>query len=189
MTTGAAKPVQSTPCTAASTCDCMTDSDCPSTHWTCNTTNHRCGCSARWGGDVCDIPLLLPPSSAAPCMDGVVDMNGTCSAGFIDSTTGISCPVGSNVDWAGRCCSAGAVDSCGVCGGKGIAVDVLGTCCFSALLPSGLCCEEGEPDSCGVCGGLNNCTYVWRGSSSEQAGRVCGWVCGCGCQGWGGGGE
>lgn len=62
------------------------------------------------------------------------------------------------MDWAGRCCTQGPVDACGVCGGTGVAVDVLGRCCLSALLPSGLCCEDGEPDSCGVCGGLNTCS-------------------------------
>jgi hypothetical protein len=109
--TGDAKPLLSAPCTVASTCACTVDADCPSTRWACNTTSHRCVCSGRWGGGACDVPLLLPPSSAPPCSDGVVDINGTCSVGFIDSTTGISCPVSKSVDWAGRCCTAASVDT------------------------------------------------------------------------------
>jgi hypothetical protein len=156
--TGTTKPPPSLPCTIAPTCNCTVDSDCPSTHWVCASTTHRCECSALWRGDACDVPLLLGAEGAPPCTEGIIDASGTCTMGFIDTVTGLSCREGEDVDWAGRCCTTGPVDACGVCGGTGVAVDVLGRCCLSALLPSGLCCEDGEPDSCGVCGGLNTCT-------------------------------
>ena len=59
------------------------------------------------------------------------------------------------------CAASQRVDACGVCGGDGVAVDVVGTCCLSPLPPSGVCCPTGTaPDSCGVCGGNNECGAV-----------------------------
>ena len=64
--------------------------------------------------------------------------------------------VGTNYLKQGECCIGSTLDPCGVCGGGGVAVDILGTCCSQPLPPSGICCELGV-DSCGVCGGLSSC--------------------------------
>lgn len=64
--TGIAKPYPSLPCTIAPTCDCTADSDCPSTHWVCDAGSRRCACGAQWGGDACDVPLLLGAEGAPP---------------------------------------------------------------------------------------------------------------------------
>ena len=123
-------------------------------HRVLNSTSGTCDCAQGWGGDLCTIPLLQPPT---PCTRGVVDLNGTCCVGLVDAVSGLCC--GDNpADREGRCCDAGVVvDACGVCGGTGVAVDAQGTCCSSPLPPSGLCCVNGTVDSCGVCGGDNSC--------------------------------
>ncbi len=154
------KPLVSTPCALAPTCPCHSDGDCPSNHWTCNTTTHLCACAGPWAGDGCDVPLLPPSFTTSSCTDGVVDSRGQCCPSYIDVVSGLCCPEGAVADGRGRCCTTGAVDACGVCGGSGVAIDALGTCCTSALPPSGLCCVDSRQDSCGVCGGLNLCSYV-----------------------------
>jgi hypothetical protein len=55
--------------------------------------------------------------------------------------TGSCCPEGSAVDAAGACCDAGELDACGVCGGNGVTVDIMGRCCSTLLDAQGLCCE------------------------------------------------
>jgi hypothetical protein len=151
------KPVAIVDCTLPSACSCQTNDDCAGSQWICDRAAHSCACGPLWAGDLCEVPLL-PPSH--PCDDGVVDVNGVCCTGFIDSVSGGCCPEGSRVDAVGRCCITGSVDACGVCGGSSVAVDRMGVCCPSALLPSGLCCVDGMVDSCGVCGGLNLCLCV-----------------------------
>ncbi len=146
------RPINQQACAVVGTCTCSVDSECSSPRWTCDTAASTCVCRRGWGGEACDISVLL----SVPCEEGIVDVNGTCCTGFLDSVTGRCCGDGVSVDAAGRCC-AGSVDACGVCGGSGVAVDVRGTCCTSALPPSGLCCLNGTVDSCGVCGGDNSC--------------------------------
>lgn len=152
------KPGGSEPCVIDATCACDTAADCPlpDGHWMCNSTSHTCTCSPLWGGALCDA-RLLPASS--PCTEGVVDVLGTCCQGYIDAVTAVCCPGLQDVDALGRCCPT-QVDACGACGGSGVVVDVQGTCCHTALPPSGVCCVGAVVDSCGVCGGVNSCGYV-----------------------------
>jgi hypothetical protein len=118
-----------------------------------------CGGLCRFAGAACDVPLFTSVSRLDPCVDGVVDLAGTCCRGFTDARTGRCCPGDSVTDKDGVCCDSPlGVDACGVCGGHGVAVDILGTCCSTLLPPSGVCCQSpAEVDSCGVCGGVNQC--------------------------------
>ena len=114
-------------------------------------------CDAGWSGSKCGVVLLQPVGTNCVSATAVVDVNGTCCDGAIDSVTGACCGAGGAVDGDGRCCAAGVhVDACGVCGGDGVVMDVSGVCCSHALAPSGLCCD-GSLDSCGVCDGTNDC--------------------------------
>lgn len=147
------KPVEGEPCASGTACACQSAADCPGSRWACDAATHTCVCGPSWAGTLCDVHLL---SGSEQCADGVIDMDGHCCAGFVDTVTGKCCQGSQEVDAEGRCC-ASRVDACGVCGGSGVAVDVQGTCCSTALPPSGVCCVGATLDSCGVCGGLNQC--------------------------------
>ena len=153
-------PTNTTTCViqpaAGSQCACTKDADCSVLdHRRCDLPTSTCVCGGGWGGDHCMTPVLQLRVQGT-CEGGVVDLAGTCCAGYIDSALGLCCSPSWAVDAAGRCCPAEAVDACGVCNGTGVAVDVRGSCCDTALPPSRVCCE-GQVDSCGVCGGSNTC--------------------------------
>ena len=57
-------------------------------HRVLNSTSGTCDCAQGWGGDLCTIPLLQPPT---PCTRGVVDLNGTCCVGLVDAVSGLRC--------------------------------------------------------------------------------------------------
>lgn len=130
-------------------------------------TNRKCAggvcvCAPGWlsldaNQTTCTIPDLRVSSSLSNC-SGLVDVAHTCCGGPIDSVTGVCCGSDSRfIDGNGRCCAAGNVDVCGVCGGSGVAVDAKGVCCTTALDTSGLCCPT-SVDDCGTCGGVNACS-------------------------------
>ncbi len=114
----------------------------------------------RYAGSDCG--TRFNSGGAVDCSDGVLDTEGTCCSGFIDTRTGLCCGEGVPVDRDGVCChSARGVDPCGVCGGDCIALDVRGVPCAAPLPPSGVCCTPPLLlDSCGVCGGVNACGAV-----------------------------
>ncbi len=64
------------------------------------------------------------------------------------------------------------MDGCGVCGGDGVAVDVSGRCCSTALSPSNVCCGSSGSDSCGVCSGLNACAAIVRMQVADTDGML-----------------
>ena len=156
-TPGSTAPVRMQDCSAGP-CGCRSGADCATmgAHFVCGG-NGVCVCDVGWSGSKCGVVLLQPVGTNCASATAVVDVNGTCCDGAVDSVTGVCCGDGGAVDADGRCCSAGVpVDACGVCGGNGVVMDVSGVCCSHALAPSGLCCE-GSLDSCGVCDGTNNC--------------------------------
>lgn len=161
------QPPSTMPCSARSTCFCLTDFDCHSPHKVCsgNATASQCVCGRGWGGEDCDVALLqLSTARGSPvvsCEVGIVDAAGACCVGAVDVTSGLCCPRNSSVDREGHCCSEGVLDPCGVCNGTGVAVDVQGVCCQTPLPPSGVCCTTGVLDSCGVCNGENSCRCVY----------------------------
>jgi hypothetical protein len=151
----------------SSMCGCTSTSECLvslSENSGCDIASGQCRCVDGWLGDTCSVPALVSRSGDA-CDDGVVDIVGVCcDSTMVVNATGHCCGAGfATVDVTGRCCASSAdIDACGVCGGDGVAVDVAGTCCRSALPPSGVCCADaaGQPvaiDDCGVCGGVHHC--------------------------------
>jgi hypothetical protein len=91
-------------------------------------------CKPGWTGSVCDLPEMLP------CASQVIDSSGKCCESGVLSSKGVCCPLGENtsIDKDGSCCADG-VDACGICGGRGKAVDIRGVCCEVCLvLPLGL---------------------------------------------------
>lgn len=159
---GAPKPPSVAQCTAEPSCTCSSDLECDSGggaqgHWVCAQESRQCVCASDWDGNDCSIPRLRPPDGASACVEGLLDAEGHCCLGFIDTFTSLCCPNGSTVDATGRCCTSGRLDACGVCDGVSVAVDALGTCCVTALPPSGICCVGALVDDCGVCGGSNTC--------------------------------
>jgi hypothetical protein len=164
---GAAPSSDSECAPASSSCGCTSTSECLvslSENSACDIDSGRCSCVDGWLGDTCSVPALVSSSGDA-CRGGVVDVVGACcDSTMVVNATGHCCGAGfAAVDVNGHCCASSAdIDACGVCGGDGVAVDVAGTCCRSALPPSGLCCADasGQPvavDDCGVCGGVHRC--------------------------------
>ena len=75
-------------------------------------------------------------------------MRGKCCASGVLSKQGECCPggVGAATARNGECCADG-VDACGVCGGRGKAVDVQGQCCEVRRL----CCSPQDSQECTIC--------------------------------------
>ena len=95
--------------------------DC-SGHGSC--ANEQCECAPGWTGKHCALP------EGATCSSEVVDARGKCCASGVLSKRGECCPEGGAAETTrdGECCAQG-VDACGVCGGRGKAMDVRGQCC------------------------------------------------------------
>jgi hypothetical protein len=90
--------------------------------------SYRCYCMPGRFGYACEfdmlesqIPLRWTQKERACCASGVVSANGTCCVG-----SGNRLP---QVDANGNCCD-GNVDGCGVCNGKGVALDGQNKCCL-----------------------------------------------------------
>ena len=97
-------------------------------HGKCNLNTNKCDCFGTWGGPLCAV-------DTSTCMSGTRDVNNDCCTYDVLDKNGKCCSVADtdatkpSVDWKGKCCAAGYVDPCGVCGGSGFARDLYGTCC------------------------------------------------------------
>jgi hypothetical protein len=120
----AAEPPMAQECKPCDFCDDPAQHAGCSGHGRC--ADGSCVCKAPYGGVTCAVdsaacPGAVRDADGACCASGVVDAEGACCV----ASSLTRAPV---LDVAGACCGEG-LDACGVCGGSGVAVDVLGKCC------------------------------------------------------------
>lgn len=97
-----------------------------------------CTCTGTYTGRYCELEDGCKLDYAGKC----------CAANRLLALDGTCCAVGHQLDAAGNCCARG-LDACGVCGGSGVLVDSLGSCCFTSTVDAGGKCCYRAVDECG----------------------------------------